>query len=223
MKLSYKQRKIVVKIMLVLLALVTVFTAIDSSYIYNRRTKGKKRWRSNVVKVYIDPNITQDLQDGYLIAIDNWNKNLKNVQFKMVEKEKNSNVFLSATTYKGYKTGKEYRKKDSNWIGITDFNTDLGNFFTKTYVYYNLDLYKSNLINHQDLIIQIAEHELGHVLGLEHDNNFEHRSVMATGGVSNRLSESDFEKVDILYGDNPYSYYNPFYKPSEEVRNGLYY
>ena len=96
MKLSYKQRKIVVKIMLVLLALVTVFTAIDSSYIYNRRTKGKKRWRSNVVKVYIDPNITQDLQDGYLIAIDNWNKNLKNVQFKMVEKEKNSNVFLSA-------------------------------------------------------------------------------------------------------------------------------
>lgn len=35
--------------------------------------------------------------------------------------------------------------------------------------------------------------------------------------------ENDFEKVDILYGDNPYSYYNPFYKPSEEVRNGLYY
>lgn len=60
MKLSYKQRKIVVKIMLVLLALVTVFTAIDSSFIYNRRTKGKKRWRSNIVKVYIDPNITQD-------------------------------------------------------------------------------------------------------------------------------------------------------------------
>lgn len=125
MKLSYKQRKIVLKIMLVLLALVTVFTAIDSSYIYNRRTKGKKRWRSNIVKVYIDPNITQDLQDGYLIAIDNWNKNLKNVQFKRVEKEKDSNVFLSETTYKGYKTGKEYRKKDSNWIGITDFNTDI--------------------------------------------------------------------------------------------------
>ena len=223
MKLSYKQRKIVVKIILVLLALITVFTVIDSSYIYNRRTKGKKRWRSNIVKVYIDPNITQDLQDGYLIAIDNWNKNLKNVQFEKVEKEKDSNVFLSATTYKGYKAGKEYREKDSNWIGITDFNTDLGNFFTKTYVYYNLDLYKSNLINHQDLITQIAEHELGHVLGLQHDNNFAHLSVMATGGVSNRISENDFEKVDILYGDNPYSYYNPFYNPSEEVKNGLYY
>lgn len=35
--------------------------------------------------------------------------------------------------------------------------------------------------------------------------------------------ENDFEKVDILYGDNPYSYYNPFYNPSEEVKNGLYY
>lgn len=46
---------------------------------------------------------------------------------------------------------------------------------------------------------------------------------MATGGVSNRISENDFEKVDILYGDNPYSYYNPFYKPSEEIKNGLYY
>lgn len=125
MKLSYKQREIVVKIMLVLLALVTVFTAIDSSYIYNRHTKGKKRWRSNTVKVYIDPNITQDLQDGYLIAIDNWNKNLKNVQFEKVEKEKDSNVFLSATTYKSYKAGKEYREKDSNWIGITDFNTNI--------------------------------------------------------------------------------------------------
>lgn len=123
MKLSYKQRKIVVKIMLILLALVTVFTAIDSSYIYNRRTKGKKRWRSNIIKVYIDPNIIQDLQEGYLIAIDNWNKNLKNVQFEKVEKD--SNVFLSATTYKGYKAGKEYREKDSNWIGITDFNTDI--------------------------------------------------------------------------------------------------
>lgn len=96
----------------------------------------------NVLKVYIDPNITQDLQDIYLLLVKN---------------------------------------------------------------------------------IRLLEYELGHVLGLEHDNNFEHRSVMATGGVSNRLSESDFEKVDILYGDNPYSYYNPFYKPSEEVRNGLYY
>ena len=119
MKLSYKQRKIVVKIMLVLLALVTVFTVIDSSFIYNRRTKGKKRWRSNIIKVYIDPNITQDLQDGYLIAIDNWNKNLKNVQFEKVEKEKYSNVLLSATTYNGYKKGKEGRESSPNWIGIT--------------------------------------------------------------------------------------------------------
>ena len=220
--MKYKTRKLIFKIIIVSFAVITFITALSGSFINSRQGKAK-RWKFSTVKVYIDPNITQDLQEGYLNAIDNWNKNLKNVQFKMVEKEKNSNVFLSATTYKGYKTGKEYRKKDSNWIGITDFNTDLGNFFTKTYVYYNLDLYKSNLINHQDLIIQIAEHELGHVLGLEHDNNFEHRSVMATGGVSNRLSESDFEKVDILYGDNPYSYYNPFYKPSEEVKNGLYY
>ena len=46
---------------------------------------------------------------------------------------------------------------------------------------------------------------------------------MATNGQVNRLSDSDFEKVDTLYKDNPFMFFNPFYKSNNNLKNNEYY
>lgn len=135
--------------------------------------------------------------------------------------------YSSCFTYKDYK--EKYKIKSSksvpdNWLGITAYNYEkLTNFFSYAKVYYNLDNYEDYLINRKEIITQVAEHELGHVLGLEHDDNHAHKSVMATNGQVNRLSDNDFEKVDTLYKDNPFMFFNPFYKPNNNLKNNEYY
>lgn len=224
--MKYKTRKLIFKIIIVSFAVITFITALSGSFINSRQGKAK-RWKFSIVKVYIDPNIKQDLQEGYLDAINNWNSNLKEIQFEVVKENKKANVFLSASTYKDYK--EKYKIKSSksvpdNWLGITAYNYEkLTNFFSYAKVYYNLDNYEDYLIDRKEIITQVAEHELGHVLGLEHDDNHAHKSVMATNGQVNRLSDSDFEKVDTLYKDNPFMFFNPFYKPNNNLKNNEYY
>lgn len=224
--MKYKTRKLIFKIIIVSFAVITFITALSGSFINSRHGKAK-RWKFSTVKVYIDPNITQDLQEGYLDAINNWNSNLKEIQFEVVKENKKANVFLSAATYKDYK--EKYKIKSSksvpdNWLGITAYNYEkLTNFFSYAKVYYNLDNYEDYLINRKEIITQVAEHELGHVLGLEHDDNHAHKSVMATNGQVNRLSDNDFEKVDTLYKDNPFMFFNPFYEPNNNLKNNEYY
>ena len=224
--MKYKTRKLIFKIIIVSFVVITFITVLSGSFINSRQGKAK-RWKFSTVKVYIDPNITQDLQEGYLDAINNWNNNLKEIQFEVVKENKKANVFLSAATYKDYK--EKYKIKSSrsvpdNWLGITAYNYEkLTNFFSYAKVYYNLDNYEDYLIDRKEIITQVAEHELGHVLGLEHDDNHAHKSVMATNGQVNRLSDSDFEKVDTLYKDNPFMFFNPFYKSNNNLKNNEYY
>lgn len=110
------------------------------------------RWPSTDINVYIDDGIRKQYKTAYKLAIKNWNK-ANVIDFHIVKTKADANITLT-----------QHNSTD-DYSGIT-YTSTANDTLTDATVYFN-----DTKVQNSDLasLITIAEHELGHAIGLKHD------------------------------------------------------
>lgn len=147
------------------------------------------RWKKPTASVYIDLNDNQELISATNEAIKAWN-DTKAFTFTKAKNKKNAKIVIEQiyspnTNYAGYTTFHYYVKTGIMYSALTRLNIYyLQNFSPYNYTYQR--------------ILNTVEHELGHAIGLKHNNGV---SVMYPTGSLYPIEPDDVEKVEKLYGE----------------------
>lgn len=151
-------------------------------------TPADARWEQNSATIYV--NISNPvLKNATETAIAQWN-NTKAFTFKIVN-DKNANISVSAVN-----------DPNNGAAGLT--NTSM-NSATGYYLHATVELNSYYLLNpafgySQERIVNTAEHELGHAIGLQHTNKI---SVMQPAGSYYPIQSRDIQAVEALYSRTP--------------------
>lgn len=144
------------------------------------------RWSSNSANVYIETT-DETLVSAYEEAINAWNATGA-FTFNLVEDESSADIVAT-----------EYSDASSKAAGLAETETNaLTNQIThvdvKLNTYY---LFENDYGYTHNRIVYTAEHELGHAIGLDHDDDEE--SVMQSSGSYYGIQSVDIEKVNEIY------------------------
>lgn len=144
------------------------------------------RWSSNSANVYIETT-DETLVSAYEEAINAWNATGA-FTFNLVEDESSADIVAT-----------EYSDASSKAAGLAETETNaLTNQITHVDVKLNTYYLLENDYGYtHNRIIYTAEHELGHAIGLDHDDDEE--SVMQSSGSYYGIQSVDIEKVQELY------------------------
>ncbi|KXT77816.1 M57 family metalloprotease [Streptococcus sp. DD13] len=144
------------------------------------------RWQTNTATVYIDTS-NPTYQQAYQEAIANWNATGA-FTFQVIEDKSKAQIIAT-----------HYNDSNSRAAGLAETHTDgLSGYLLDVSVKLN-DYF---LLNPSygytfERITHTAEHELGHAIGLSHNDN--ESSVMESAGSYTGIQETDIEKVRALY------------------------
>lgn len=147
------------------------------------------RWQQNSATVYVDTD-NPVLRNAAERAIKQWNQT-KVFTFRPTTSKKDANITITAVN------------EDNNGAaGLTNVSM---NSITGYYLHATVYLNSYYLLNptfgySQQRIINTAEHELGHAIGLQHTNQ---RSVMQPAGSYNSIQPLDIANVRKLYRQTP--------------------
>lgn len=144
------------------------------------------RWPTNAATVYIE---TQDptFRSAYETAIANWNATGA-FTFTLVDDASQADIIAT-----------EMNDGQTQAAGEASSST---NTLTNYLVAVTVKLNRFYLLNptygySMERIIHTAEHELGHAIGLGHEDN--HTSVMESAGSHNGIQQTDIDAVTALY------------------------
>lgn len=144
------------------------------------------RWSSNSASVYIETT-DETLVSAYEEAINAWNATGA-FTFNLVEDESSADIVAT-----------EYSDASSKAAGLAETETNaLTNQITHVDVKLNTYYLLENDYGYtHNRIVYTAEHELGHAIGLDHDDDEE--SVMQSSGSYYGIQSVDIEKVNEIY------------------------
>lgn len=144
------------------------------------------RWSSNSANVYIETT-DETLVSVYEEAINAWNATGA-FTFNLVEDESSADIVAT-----------EYSDASSKAAGLAETETNaLTNQITHVDVKLNTYYLLENDYGYtHNRIVYTAEHELGHAIGLDHDDDEE--SVMQSSGSYYGIQSVDIEKVNEIY------------------------
>lgn len=151
------------------------------------------RWRKKTVRIYMRTDDPQ-LRKAFRKAVRKWNQ-VKAVNIKWTKDEDKANIIaadgsLSADTPNtgvGYQTTQLGETK-------TEYNPDTHELYKATSI---LDPYQLDNTN-PNFQSEVAQHELGHALGLAHAPEYEH-SVMVPRNIRNGITKQDRQSLRLLY------------------------
>ena len=144
------------------------------------------RWDQPEATVYLDPNISQTFIKAYRDAIEAWNQTGA-FTFKLVTNEKEANVVLT--------------EMDNASVSAAGETASQTNLLTNRFTHVTIRLNRHYLLNYtynysNERIVNTAEHELGHAIGLDHNDG---ESVMQPAGSFYSIQDMDVEAVRQLY------------------------
>ncbi len=144
------------------------------------------RWSKNTATVYLEAS-DERFRTAYLRAIENWNQTGA-FNFDLTDDKKRAQIIL-----------KQQNDANTSAAGVTHtMINQLTNRLTSADVYLNSYYLLNAQYGYSQLrITNTAEHELGHAIGLAHDD--ENVSVMQSAGSYYSIQPKDIEAVKALY------------------------
>ncbi|KXT74169.1 putative Zn-dependent protease [Streptococcus sp. DD10] len=146
------------------------------------------RWNQAQATIYIDPNLDETFRQAYEEAISNWN-NTGAFNFQIVEDQSSADIIAT-----------EMNDSTVTAAGEAQSQTNL---LTNRFMSVTVRLNAYYLLNPSygytyQRIVNTAEHELGHAIGLDHT---EEESVMQSAGSFYAIQAQDIAAVQTLYQD----------------------
>lgn len=146
------------------------------------------RWATNQATIYVNTNNPQ-LDAAANSAIQAWNQTGA-FTFKRVDNQSKADIVVTTMN-----------RSDSNAAGLTKTSSNsLTRKFMHATVYLNTYYLSDPSYGYsQERIVNTAEHELGHAIGLDHTNSV---SVMQPAGSFYTIQPTDVQAVQTLYSEN---------------------
>ena len=144
------------------------------------------RWDQATAKVYLDPTMDETFTRAYEEALESWNQTGA-YTFQLVTSEEEANILLT--------------EMDDSTVSAAGEAESQTNVLTNRFKRVTVRLNRYYLLNKQynyshQRIVNTAEHELGHAIGLDHT---EEESVMQAAGSFYSIQARDIEAVRQLY------------------------
>ena len=146
-------------------------------------------WDKPSANIYLDPNLNDKFRTAYLDAISQWN-NTGAFTFNIVNNINDANII-----------GTQEYNRNTNAAGVTEsrYNPYAGRMNSATIKLNGYYLLNPQFGYNQERITNTAAHELGHAIGLDHNNG---DSLMQPAGSYKGIRPVDINTVRNIYKKN---------------------
>lgn len=161
----------------------------QQSTIDSQNDEFRGRWTNREATIFIDMN-NQVFKQAMEEAVQAWN-NTGAFKFRIVKSRQQADIVATTSN-----------NQNNQAAGLTEMSVStMSGYFTSGHIYLNKAYLLNPVYNYShERIVNTAEHELGHAIGLSHNNA---QSVMQPSGSFFSIQNTDVQAVNNLYSKKP--------------------